>query len=53
MSYDLRRLPLHGIIERVAGTNTYQVTNDGVLLTSTPSSETAFSARPSTPKPLT
>lgn len=30
MSYDLRRLRLHGIIERLAGTNTYRVTNDGI-----------------------
>jgi predicted MarR family transcription regulator len=30
MSYDLRRLRLHGIIERVAGTNTYRLTADGI-----------------------
>ena len=30
MSYDLRRLRLHGIIERVAGTNTYRLTTDGI-----------------------
>ena len=30
MSYDLRRLRLHDIIERLAGTNTYRVTNDGI-----------------------
>ena len=30
MSYDLRRLRLHGIIERIPGTNTYRVTDDGI-----------------------
>ena len=30
MSYDLRRLRLHGIIERVESTNTYRVTDDGL-----------------------
>ena len=30
MSYDLRRLRLHGLIERVPGTHTYTVTPDGV-----------------------
>ena len=30
MTYDLRRLRLHGLIERVAGTNTYTVTPDGL-----------------------
>ena len=30
MTYDLRRLRLHGIIERSPGTNTYRVTNDGI-----------------------
>ncbi len=29
MSYDLRRLHLHGLIERIAGTNTYRLTPDG------------------------
>ena len=30
MSYDLRRLRLHGLIERIPGTNTYRVTPQGV-----------------------
>ncbi|MDA8311110.1 MAG: hypothetical protein M0Z46_10965 [Actinomycetota bacterium] len=30
MSYDLRRLRLHGLIQRVAGTNTYQLTPEGL-----------------------
>jgi hypothetical protein len=30
MSYDLRRLRLHGLIERQAGTNTYTVTPEGI-----------------------
>lgn len=30
MSYDLRRLRLHGLIERVAHTNRYQVTDSGL-----------------------
>ncbi len=30
MSYDLRRLRLHGLIERVAGTNTYTLTPEGI-----------------------
>jgi hypothetical protein len=30
MSYDLRRLRLHGLIERIPGTHTYTVTPDGV-----------------------
>jgi hypothetical protein len=30
MSYDLRRLRLHGMIERLPGTNTYQVTAEGI-----------------------
>ena len=30
MSYDLRRLRLHGLIERVPGTNTYRTTTDGI-----------------------
>jgi hypothetical protein len=29
MTYDLRRLRLHGLIERIAGTNTYVLTPDG------------------------
>ncbi len=29
MSYDLRRLRLHGLIERIPGTITYQLTTDG------------------------
>jgi hypothetical protein len=29
MTYDLRRLRLHGLIERVPGTNTYVLTPDG------------------------
>ena len=29
MSYDLRRLRLHGLIERVEGTNTYRLTPEG------------------------
>ena len=32
MSYDLRRLRLHGIIERVPGTNSYRVTSDGIRI---------------------
>jgi len=32
MSYDLRRLRLHGIIERIPGTNTYRVTDDGIRI---------------------
>jgi len=31
MTYDLRRLRLHGLIERVEGTHTYQVTDEGTL----------------------
>jgi predicted MarR family transcription regulator len=30
MSYDLRRLKLHGLIERLAHTNTYGLTPDGI-----------------------
>ena len=30
MSYDLRRLRLHGLIQRAAGTNTYQLTPEGL-----------------------
>ena len=30
MTYDLRRLRLHGIIEREPGTNTYHLTHDGI-----------------------
>ena len=30
MSYDLRRLRLHGLIERLPGTNTYRPTVDGI-----------------------
>jgi hypothetical protein len=30
MSYDLRRLRLHGLIEKVPGTNTYRTTTDGI-----------------------
>ena len=30
MTYDLRRLRLHQIIERLPGTNTYRVTTDGI-----------------------
>src|SRR5712671_6734403 len=30
MSYDLRRLRLHGLVERLPGTNTYYVTADGI-----------------------
>jgi hypothetical protein len=30
MTYDLRRLRLHGLIERIAGTHRYQLTDDGL-----------------------
>jgi predicted MarR family transcription regulator len=30
MSYDLRRLRLHGLIERIPCTNTYRTTPDGI-----------------------
>ena len=30
MSYDLRRLRLHGLIERTPGTNSYTVTPEGI-----------------------
>ena len=30
MTYDLRRLRLHGLIERVPRTNTYRLTPDGI-----------------------
>lgn len=30
MTYDLRRLRLHGLIERIPGTNTYTVTPEGI-----------------------
>jgi predicted MarR family transcription regulator len=30
MSYDLRRLRLHGLIQRIPGTHTYTVTPDGI-----------------------
>ena len=30
MSYDLRRLRLHGLIERIPHTNTYTLTPDGI-----------------------
>ena len=30
MTYDLRRLRLHGLIDRVAGTNTYVLKPDGL-----------------------
>ncbi len=32
MSYDLRRLRLHGLIQRAAGTNTYQLTPEGLCV---------------------
>ena len=32
MTYDLRRLRLHGLIERIPRTNTYAVTPDGVRI---------------------
>jgi predicted MarR family transcription regulator len=30
MTYDLRRLRLHGLIERIPGTNTYAITAEGI-----------------------
>ena len=30
MSYDLRRLRLHGLIQRLPHSNTYQLTSDGI-----------------------
>jgi hypothetical protein len=30
MTYDLRRLRIHGLIERIPGTFRYQVTSDGI-----------------------
>ena len=30
MSYDLRRLRLHGLIQRLPRSNTYQLTSDGI-----------------------
>ncbi len=30
MSYDLRRLRLHGLIQRIPGTHTYTITPDGI-----------------------
>ncbi len=30
MTYDLRRLRLHGLIQRIPHTNTYTLTNDGI-----------------------
>ena len=30
MSYDLRRLRLHGLIRRLPHSNTYMLTNDGI-----------------------
>src|SRR5271165_3041624 len=30
MSYDLRRLRLHGLIERIPGTNSYVLTSEGI-----------------------
>jgi predicted MarR family transcription regulator len=30
MSYDLRRLRLHGLIERTPGTNSYNLTPEGI-----------------------
>ncbi|MEO8696037.1 MAG: hypothetical protein ABI658_21125 [Acidimicrobiales bacterium] len=30
MSYDLRRLRLHGLIEKIPGTNTYQTPPEGI-----------------------
>ena len=32
MTYDLRRLRLHGVIERLPGTNTYRVTPEGIRI---------------------
>jgi hypothetical protein len=32
MTYDLRRLKLHGLIERIAATNRYRVTTEGVRI---------------------
>ena len=32
MTYQLRRLRLHGLITRVAGTHRYQVTDDGLRI---------------------
>ena len=32
MTYDLRRLRLHGLIERIPSTNTYALTPDGIRL---------------------
>jgi hypothetical protein len=30
MSYDLRRLRLHGLVERTPGTNSYVLTSEGI-----------------------
>ena len=32
MTYDLRRLRLHGVIERLPGTNTYRITAEGIRI---------------------
>jgi hypothetical protein len=48
MRYDLRRLRLHGLIERQPGTNSYTLTpTASALLPSTPSSMPASSTRSS------
>ena len=36
MSYDLRRLRLRGLIERIPNTNTYTITPDGISSMSRP-----------------
>jgi len=47
-TYDLRRLRLKGLIERVEGTNTYRLTRRGrTVAHSSPSSPLAWSCRPS------
>ncbi len=50
MSYDLRRLRLHGLIEKIPSTNTYTTTPEGIRTAcSTPSSGASCSAPSSTP----
>ena len=46
MSYDLRRLRLHGLIKRTPGTNTYTLTPEGIrVASSTPKSTPGYSGR--------
>lgn len=46
MSYDLRRLRLHGLIRRIAGTFRYELTGDGLKIATAYTSRTTASSGP-------